>query len=174
MIKEIGLTTMVLSVLLLSGCGGGGSDGGSNNNGSSKLVGTWTDRCDKDNGYSEQITLVFTSTTVEAINKEYNGEVCDENELTFHAIEKYNYTSGSATKYSNGKDALEFDIVSTGFTLKKGSVNSIPKNGEKEYSMYSIDGDKLYFSNEDDAGEFDGSTASKRSKEYDAAYLTKQ
>jgi len=172
MIKKLGFAT-ALSALLLSGCGGGGSGGGTNTN-TSKLVGSWTDGCYNDNGYSGILTLVFTDTTLEVIDKEYSGTNCDENELNHHKITKYNYTSGAATKYSNGNPATELDMVSTGFILKKGSVNEFPKSGQKFFFMYSLDGDKLYFSQEDDAKEFDGSTAAKRSKEFDAEYLTKQ
>jgi len=160
---------LLLGIIMLTACG---TENTKTNPVSNELIGEWNTICKDSNGYSQKNTAIYTSTRQALIRKKYNGEVCDENELISHHIFRFNYAIGSATKFSNGKDATEMSLVTIGAETKKGNSINI-RNGLDIYMMYSILEGNLYIASEDDAGLYSGSTPSERRNKFPEIYYKK-
>ncbi len=137
----------ILIAFGLSGCSGDSTTTGSND-----LVGSWSNGCEEDNqGDSYILTLTFSSAESNISHKSYNGVDCLQSNFIKEDASIRSYTIGSATQYSNGNPATEIDLAF--------------KDENIFYSMYSIEGDILYLS-EDDATH-DSETPETRANSYD-------
>jgi len=185
MTKTLGLTSIVLGSLILSGCGGGGSNVqtlSATETAQNKLLGDWeliedsTTGCRNDttDGTSEKVVFTFTKNNVLSDDKVYSELNCQESDLDYYATGIYDYTIGQQTKGSHNEVSYEMDITQTGFTLHSGQSNGseLEDIGIPFYTMVTFDGEKLKFAN--DNQKMDGSTKEKRANTFDSnAYWTK-
>jgi len=166
--KNLKLTTIALSLLVLSGCS---SD--TKVVKSSDLVGTWSRCLDLQDGSSINEVYVFTKTTLTKTLKRYGAISCNKDEIYSHIDISYNYTLGANTNYSNGKSASEYDFTATTYTDYMHDGSDIPDIGRTIYSMCNIDDNILHeaTSNETD-GLFDGSSSEKRMRHFHVEYYS--
>jgi len=160
-----------LFVLLLTGCGTSGSSN------DVALLGKWTLPCtNEDNGYSEQGTLLVSKSYLDFDTKRYFNSDCNEDELDIHFIFRDKYSTGRATKFSNGMDGTELNYVIIEETIETTPYLIFEEGsfvGTKIYSMYRMENKKLYFAYPDRDKGLDGLTSSKRADFFNGKYYIK-